>query len=90
MGMPAGVNKEDSSWNGCGNTPGFSAFSYGQSTEYHTESRLSRRDVDSHGTEDGGGRVGDRTTIEVVAVPKGYWEGTAVGDWGQVLPTTEK
>lgn len=62
---------EESSWNGCGETPNFSIFRYGHSTEYHPESRLSRNDVELHGDGYGGGEPGDEAT-DFVAVPRGH------------------
>lgn len=81
------------SWEGCGETAGFSAFSYGQSTEYHPESRLTRQAVELRGGGYGGGGATDDATT-VVAAPKGYWEEGGGGKWvgdrdQQVPPATE-
>ncbi|CAM9157676.1 unnamed protein product [Laminaria digitata] len=89
------VDEPDLSWNGCGATEQFSAFSYGQSTEYHPNSRLRRSDVELH--QGGGGGYGgggeDSEATNVVPVPKGYWASGLGGGWegdaGQVPPATE-
>lgn len=65
-----GVDPE-SSWNGCGETPGFSEFRYGQSTEYHPDARF-RSEVPDIGEGTGGyggGAPGDHATV-VEAPPR--------------------
>ncbi|CAM9964606.1 unnamed protein product, partial [Pylaiella littoralis] len=85
----------DVSWKGCGETPSFSAFSYGQSTEYHPESRLTQQAVELRGDGYGGGGATDEATT-VVAAPKGHWAAGGGGNhWvggdreQQVPPATE-
>eukprot|EP00903_Cladosiphon_okamuranus_P010242 g9699.t2 len=96
-GLEKGQNvsdeSSDESWDGCGETAGFSAFSYGQSSEYHPDSRLTRQDVELRGGGYGGGGAADDATT-VVAGPKGYWEAGGGGKWvgdrdQQVPPATE-
>ena len=89
----ANVNAEQA-WDGCGETSGFSDFSFGQSTEYYPDSRLRRHDVDLRGGGYGGGAATDEATAAVTA-PKGYWAtGAEAGKWAgdrgqQVPPATE-
>lgn len=85
----------DVSWKGCGETPSFSAFSYGQSTEYHPESRLTQQAVELRGDGYGGGGATDEATT-VVAAPKGHWAAGGGGNYWvggdreqQVPPATE-
>eukprot|EP00752_Nemacystus_decipiens_P015593 g13916.t1 len=92
-GLEKGQDDADQSWDGCGETAGFSAFSYGQSTEYHPESRLTQRAVELRGSGYGGGGATDDATT-VVAAPKGHWEAGGGGKWvgdrdQQVPPATE-
>lgn len=91
-----GDDSSDESWEGCGENPSFTAFSYGQTTEYHTDSRLTRHKVEAGEEESGygGGGAGDEATTVVEAASQGRWVagggGGWVGEWGlQVPPATE-
>lgn len=100
MQLAAATTSDDSandeSWEGCGENPSFTAFSYGQSTEYHPDSRLTRQEMDLQGERSGygGGGAEDEATTVVAAASEGHWVagggGKWVGEWGlQVPPATE-
>lgn len=93
--VPLGGDASDEAWNGCGETAGFSAFSYAQSTQHHADVRLTRKDTELQGRGYGGGGSGDKAT-EVVAAARGPWAAVTAsggtgwaGDDGQVPPATE-
>lgn len=95
--VPLGDDASDDAWNGCGETTGFSAFSYAQSTQYHADVRLTREDTELQGKGYGGGGSGDKAT-EVVAAARGPWAAAVAAasggtgwasDDGQVPPATE-